>query len=588
MSPAADRLGAPDSAKPLCPELAEVACQIPVEDLQDLRGCQAERLRRLGFPTAGHLARASVDDLLLLRGVGTTAVQSARRALARLHAFVQAAPLQAQRNPAALLLALRRQRTLVDLVREQLTACPERVRVVAQGWAVADVREGSLSAFAERLGHNRQTGANLAAAFWREIGPLRGTAAAADARIAELRRGRTSPLPIRELEESDPWFAGVTQGPGILRGYLEHFEAHHRVAELGAPGEFVVVPEPVSYPKRWQYTLREHLKAHPGPRVSLRQDVAAMLAPFGAPEVEGVVAAALGNFEPRPTLASVIRGVLEEARGPVTLAQAQERAAALGFEASPGQVRNALIRREVVCSGANTYLLRAHLHAWEPHRARACSVLAEIMQKSTVLQWSSQDLLFEARLRAEPWARDAEDYVVEHLLRDAPGFEWLRRGIFRLRRVEGAAAKRIYVQDAVLDALRRAGRPLTMPEIRQDVEGRRSVAVQPALRWPAVWLAPQQWGLADRDLGLDPAGIVEFDRLVGQELDRRGTVPAAALLSCAARAWPGRPLPPATVVARWATSRHGARLDASQTGLRPGKNPKKRAPSRSTEEHGGR
>jgi len=584
MSPAEIRPGTPDGARPLCPELSEVACQIPVEDLQDLRGYQADRLRRLGFPTAGHLARSSVDDLRRLRGIGQTSIEYVREALARLHAFVQAAPLEAQRDPAALLLALRRRRTLVDLVRERLTVCPERVRVVTQGWVVADVRDGSFSAFAGRLGHNRQTGANLAAAFWREIGPLRGTVSAVDARIAGLRRGRASPLPIRELEESDPWFAGVTQDPGILRGYLEHFEANHRVAELEAPGDFVVVPEPVSYPKRWQYTLREHLSAHPGPRVSLREDVAAMLAPFGAPEVEGVIAAALKAFEPRHTLASVVQGVLEEARGPVTVTQARERAAAVGLEASPGYVRSALLRCDVVCTAASTYLLRAHLHPWEPHRARACRVLTEIMQKSTLLQWNTQDLLFEARLRAEPWARDAEDYVVEHLLRDAPSVDWLRRGVFRLRQVEGTAAKRVYVQDAVLEALRRAGHPLTMTEIRADVEGRRSVAAQPALRWPAVWLAPQRWGLADRDLGLDPAGIVEFDRLVAQELERHGTVPAAALLSFAARAWPGRPLPAAGVVARWATSRHGARLDASQTGLRPGKNPKKRAAFGSMEE----
>jgi hypothetical protein len=482
-------------------KIPPAALTFSLDEVPGLAPDVVRRLRAAGLTTVADVVGARGGSTHVGR-LGHKSIAALDDALRRFFSRTASLKPNTRGNRDRLLVALLTSKPLMEWVRDVTVAWPPSYRLVARRRMFADRQRATLAALGRDLGVSREYVRTIEANGWTRLGSMKGIVRVADARLNRLRRKRTAPVQLAELERLDLWFSGTARSPGLLRGLLENFAARHRVTD-GLDGPALVVPAALADRTAWAAWLAARMPANVNRR-DLRRVAALPLARAGARDLlDPLVALAKSKISRRPTVRSWAEKALREARGPVSIDGLLDRAAADRRPMTRQQARTAIEGLgNVVWTGRNTYALRSNLAAWDRYRSPARRSAARIMRGSDRRQWSTSDLLLALWGIGETWARRAAPHVLEHLLRDAPGIKWLRRGIFALKQDAPSVESRMSIQDLIIDTLTRAGGPLASPEIRRRVAERRSIGSGGlgSPRPPVVAIRRGLWALAGRDV----------------------------------------------------------------------------------------
>lgn len=546
----------------MCAQRTESAVlSLPIDELPGITPNMLRTLRAAGFSTIGSVLRARRAALLELRFFGPERVKRVLDAARRIVADAVGLPSLGA-TPADVEAALALRQPFVATVASELEALEARVRMVVERTHFAAAGGETLQTLSQEVGVSRERVRQLALIAIRGMPNSRRAVKVADARIAARRVGRREPLSVAELEREDPWFAGCGADVRFLRGMLDAMDATHRVTQYDPGIDVLVVrafPPPAQWPRWWASRSGESVRRTPDParvRAAVEAEGAAEL----ADRVQEVLAGKLG----RKTLQERVRAVMLRVPGPQSVESVQARLAAEGTQMSVRAITGVLHNVGAILIERSTYALREHFSAWEWLRTPAREAVERILRTSKRIQWSCGDLLVELR-RTEPrWPGLASAQVLDCLLRGSPHLSRHRRGGYQLRGRRGPSAQVAAVAREVMQA---AGRPLSTTELHRRVAEVRSVTGVVASKWPIVWLGRDLWGLADRDLGLEPDRIGAMDHRVRGRLNASGRVRAEELTAFVAEVWPdAKPIEPG-VVARWMRPRVGAYFDEEETGL---------------------
>lgn len=469
-----------------------------------------------------------------------------------------------------LLEAMRSQQPLVLRVDLGLDALPRRWREVLAARLADPPR--SLEDVGQSFGITRERVRQLEGYALRIVGQDGTLAAELDQRLAKLRARRTAELTLDELAAAS-WFHGIDSRPGLLSRLLELLACYHRV--FAVQDDTAIVTLAAGEPKDLVAACCRRLDALPrqlqGRHPRVLQELRRELRERGVPELEPLVTAATGEltrsrrgFGKAISTPERIEDALRAHGGEMTI---EALVTALRREVPAITERNlraAIERADVVCSGLSRYVLRELLRHHDRLLPRVREDAIELMRCEPWRQWRCDDLLAALAEAGAAWAQTLPAHALDHLLRQLPEAARLGRGYFALR--EAGHAARRQIRDVAEEILREQGKPLPYEQLFAAIAEERSIGVNFNIRFPLVRL-PAGIGLAPRDLGLQPAEFEQLVAAVRARLSSQRVVTRSELQALERELRPGAVAVPVAVLFSLLVQEPGIRLAPGQTGL---------------------
>jgi len=199
------------------------------------------------------------------------------------------------------------------------------------------------------------------------------------------------------------------------------------------------------------------------------------------------------------TAAQAVRQILAETPKPLHFSEFCKRInMLLAKEVSPQSIRNAVARAGLLL-GRGVYGEPRHIQIEAEDRARVVEAAETCMARhAPERQWHASELIegVQIELGVVP---GLDQYVLDVLLRASSRLQRLGRLVWQLNSADAALQDRIHIQQAVVDILRAANRPMTTDAIHDRLVRKRGVSpyfqVHPG--HGVKCLGPNLWGLCE-------------------------------------------------------------------------------------------
>ncbi|MFD1253166.1 RNA polymerase principal sigma factor HrdA [Devosia equisanguinis] len=408
--------------------------------------------------------------------------------------------------------------TLIEAIQSSLQRFEERQReIVVRRMGLGQPSE-TLQELGERFGVTRERIRQIEAKVLGKITKRETWDDQLTAKLAELTKERSMPLPLHGIEGADPWFAGMGAEGKALAYLLENMsEGSAEVIEIdgtqyvgaltqqewdeAATGARRLLGSGIDH--RWtEEHCRTLVKALLPERCSefrallweqataqahfIERDGEFVLARYGK-SAEDYVFAILAASQQPLHYSEIPPLVVAKFDREIDIRRAHNAAANVGFLFNRG-----------------TYGLDQHV----PVAPETMTLLAEeayqiIAEGPPGRQWHTAELTAELAERDVAGATEVDKYLLDIALRRLGGLERLGRLVWAFDSGTGQEdTYRIDIRQAIVVALQEAGAPLRTDEVRKRVMESRGVdkLFQIFVTDPVIRVAPGLWGLNDRDL----------------------------------------------------------------------------------------
>jgi hypothetical protein len=418
---------------------------------------------------------------------------------------------------------------LLTGIRRSLLKHPEQHRDVIRRRMGLDGNAETLQQIGDHLGITRERVRQIEA---KAVNRLRGEEYWDDllaSKLIELLDNRHFPLPVLGIEAADPWFAGVGDGPNVLRYVLDN------ICKSGANLVTIDGVEYIAFLDQgmWEATLqdaRRLLEGGVGRQWSEEhcRSLVQGLLPADAKEFRELLwekASRLCHFADGETAKrllisygrgaeQIVEAVLGACERPLHFSEIASLASVrAGREIDIRRAHNAAASVGVLL-GRGTYGLEQHIGLTPEELGSLGEEAVEIVTDGLPSrQWHTSEILAALVERGSPQALSIDKYVLDIALQRSGGLEPLGRMVWRDRSDSaGDDGGRIDVRQAVIALLQQAGKPLRTTEIRQRLVAIRGVNdhFQIAAADPLIRLEAALWGLNDRDIAIKRADQPSF------------------------------------------------------------------------------
>ena len=360
-------------------------------------------------------------------------------------------------------------------------------------------------------------------------------------RISRLLFGRTEPLFLDLIEVEDPWFAGWSMRARELSNLISALPSDLRV--LRAQNRIIV--SRISA-ERFERVLKNTLDflaqqvredwsrgdvdlfIEGALRSERAYDLAGLTKELLLPELnfsrtrgeDKEVLRSVGS-----KLNEVIMAILASAEAPLHYS---EIAAAVsertGRDLSVHNVHARLPRTSALFFGRGRYGVEAHYPISADVELELVDLLKEIMLVDPQRQWHAAELVDDLDARGVDLPDVLDKYILNILMSRAKEFQGMGRMVWSLKTSAGIHKRgRIDVIDACVQVLIESGKPLSTREVKERIGRLRGTSdfscIQPNERLARV--APEKWGLVDRDFGLNKEEREHLLTNLESELERR-------------------------------------------------------------------
>lgn len=358
-------------------------------------------------------------------------------------------------------------------------------------------------------------------------------------KLKVLLLGRDYPLPVLGVEALDKWFTGFTNSGSALRYILENIcIGRVGITHLDGIDYFGFLKQ-----KEWETALseaRQFLQTAPGQRWSeeycrsivfsyLKDDAkefrmllwekAAKLCHFSGEAghkvliaygygVEHAVEAILAEAEEPIHYTKIVKLTEQRLNREVDVRRAHNSAASVGILFGPG-----------------LYGSEKHLKFLDDYADQVCEVAEDIiLNDSQIRQWHTSEILSSLSEREEIEIEKLDKYKLNHILKRSSVLKSLGRMTWAEAQTGiSEMAERIEIRQAIIRLLQNAGRPLSTPEIKQQLIAVRGInhTFQIPSNDPIIRLDTKYWGLNDRDILIKRAEQPFFREKIIELLERK-------------------------------------------------------------------
>lgn len=356
-------------------------------------------------------------------------------------------------------------------------------------------------------------------------------------RVERLRSASTGPLFLHQLPSKDRWFKGLPRDSDLVR-VLSTIASEGVLGFIDVPGGAVLCKTGVP---RWDELVRGARAAvmslpTGSSRRRVRNAVQTTLDVYGASDLTSLL---LSEVEPSihysaagtvvgfgSTRPMIVQAILNDCDRPLHYSEVARR-----WSERSGEAIRELNAQRVLQECPSVYLLGRGLYGLAKHiplrgeaKQRLVAECVEIMQRVPEKQWHASELLEALAASGRRPSPNVDKYVIDACLSQSGDLRKLGRLVWTLRR-PGNAGGRIDLRDAVADALRRAGKPLRLDELRRVVaraRGLNDIPFTVTTTEQVARIAPATWGLVDRDFVLSRRQRQTVSDAICAEIERRG------------------------------------------------------------------
>jgi hypothetical protein len=341
-------------------------------------------------------------------------------------------------------------------------------------------------------------------------------------RVSTLLNRRSDPLFLDLIEVEDPWFSGWS------------FQARELAALISAfPSDLTILrsQDRIIVSRISQDVFDRILKNAVGflaQQVSedwSREDVELFiegaLRSEKAPDLARLAIELLGpelHFSHMPSrekeilcsvgsdVNEIIMAILGNAEAPLHYSEiASALAIRMGKELTVHNIHARLPRTPALFFGRGRYGVEAHYLLSAEVEMEVVGVVEDVMAADPERQWHTTELLEALEARGEDLPDALDKYILNILLSRSKEFQDMGRMVWSLKAVHRTDARgRIDLRDACVQVLIESGHALHNREIKERIGRLRGTSefffLQPTERMARV--APNKWGLVERDFGL--------------------------------------------------------------------------------------
>jgi len=410
------------------------------------------------------------------------------------------------------------QATLLDGMNEFIATLKETQRVVLQERIL---NRKKLEFVGEMLGVTRERVRQIESKLLDSL-PKCGWTQLLMPRLEHLLSDRREPLYLDLIEVEDPWFTGWSMRAGELSNLIRVFPSEFSI--LRSQGRLIVSRIPSD---RFERVLRNTMGFlvqqvdQEWTRADVELFIEGAVRSEKAPELAGLAMNILQaelHFArsaegAREVLCSVgsrvndhIMAILRSADTPLhyleITAAVSERT---GKDFPTHNIHVRLPRTPALFFGRGRYGVDAHYPLSPEADLEVAALTEEIMRGDPQRQWHASELVEALEDRSDDLPEALDRYVLNILLSRSPEFQSMGRMVWALKAESGMDSRgRIDLSDACVQVLVEAGCALHNREIKDRIGRLRGTSeyffIQPTER--LIRVAPNKWGLIERDLGL--------------------------------------------------------------------------------------
>ena len=360
-------------------------------------------------------------------------------------------------------------------------------------------------------------------------------------RLSTLLSRRSDPLFLDLVEVEDPWFSGWSFRARELAALISAFPSDLAILHL----QNRIIVSRIS-----QDCFDRILKNTVGflaQQVSedwSREDVELFiegaLRSEKAPDLARLAIELLGpelHFSPTPGeekevlrsvgshINEIIMAILGSAEAPLHYSEiASALSVRMGKVLTVHNIHARLPRTQALFFGRGRYGVEAHYPLSADMEMEVAGVVEDIMAADSERQWHTAELLEALESRGEDLPDALDKYILNILLSRSKEFRGMGRMVWSLQAGHRADARgRIDLRDACVQVLIESGHALHSREIKEIIGRLRGTSefffIQPTERMARV--APNKWGLVERDFGLTMHERATFLADIESELEKR-------------------------------------------------------------------
>ncbi len=488
--------------------------------------------KEVGIATVKDLAAYTEDALLKMRNFGRTSV-------AGLYAALQTGLQQGVVDKQSVELKAT-EISFLDSVRQSLSALTDRDRDILAHRMGLDCAEETLAEIGVRHTLSRERVRQLEADKLQELLIYEPWAGILASKLMALVVDQDEPLNLTSLAAQDSWFEGVDNARSAF--------CYIVAALTPQPAQFIEVDGALYLgqidQEHWDQAVSAGQRliatsTDAGWTEAQCQDEIAALLPETAIEFRALLWGKVaekchfsGNGTEDRVLVSYGRGagaiveaVLQDAEQPLHYEEIFERVKARG----DGE---ADIRRVHTAAAEVGYLFGRGIYGLMKHLSLGAEDLEALAEQAEDIvaegpegrQWHARELLNLLVESGSLQARVSDQYVLNIALQRSQQLRYLGRMVWAQPESNATVQGRIDIRQAIISILQDAGEPLKGREITRRLTERRGIgqAIQLQPSWPLIRVGPALWGLADRDVPLNPDERTHFIADLVSLLEWRG------------------------------------------------------------------
>ena len=434
--------------------------------------------------TLRDLSKFSIPRLARAKNIGRTTLKELYSDIR--HAQEKGAP-PTYENPITNNLSLRD-----GFIKTMTSIKNERNGLILQRRLGYDCEAQTLEAISEEFGVTRErirqvqkklTDAIIEDEFWDD---------SLEFKIRRAQQNQSGPLYVEDLQLGDPWFSGFEEDVDLLKNIIASF-SHLDINFINHDGKTLLSNIRADEFEQCIRDILEVLDATTNIEFSY-EDVEAIifekLAELKAEKLADValerVAQELNFFlkNGNLVLASVgngrrsrIKAVLEKSPKPLHFSEiARQYAELFGEEVSERSIHATLNVNDFCLFGRGEYGLINHLPSSPENLRNIAQKASAHVETNSTRQWHSEELLKVLRDDHRTLCLEGVDkYVVNICLQKFSELQYLGKMIWVSPSEADISRERIFIKDAIVEALRLIGRPMTVPELDKAVRQHRGI-----------------------------------------------------------------------------------------------------------------
>lgn len=340
-------------------------------------------------------------------------------------------------------------------------------------------------------------------------------------KIGQLLAVREGPLFLEMLEIEDKWFKGFLGNYKHLAAIIELFSENEiRVIQIQDANVITRIKQDVwdKIVSNVRCSLNDKAKDKSWSRTNLEFFFLSELNKVGAPELAPCLQREFSEFMQfsgdesdsiligfGKSAEQAVSTILARAEKPLHYSKIAVLASELlGKEVEERRAQNALMAQKAKLFGRGIYGLKHHNPLSEDISEQIAIVVEKMIYEGPLMkQWHSSEILNSLFDKYPSLPNELDPYILNIILDDRKKLAYLNRMIWARADSNQTSTDRIDIANAYTRLLEDTGVPMTADQLREklrEIRGVNELQIQPNERM--ILVAPDTWGLVDRDIGV--------------------------------------------------------------------------------------